>query len=86
MARVADDLWDRIPIPSYQWPGRIGSLSDKFHERRRAFLDSLIASPKDAAPWLVYADWLDERGDPRGEYLRLVHDLARSPTTSSGDG
>jgi len=45
----------------------------------RAFLDSLIASPKDAAPWLVYADWLDERGDPRGEYLRLVHDLAQRP-------
>src|SRR5262245_6313595 len=45
----------------------------------RAFLASLVGNPKDDAPWLVYADWLDERGDPRGEYLRLVHDLAIRP-------
>src|SRR5262249_35814264 len=24
----------------------------------------------------VYADWLEEHGDPRGEYLRLRHKLA----------
>jgi uncharacterized protein (TIGR02996 family) len=45
----------------------------------RAFLDSLLADPADAARWLVYADWLDDRGDPRGEYLRLVHELATHP-------
>jgi uncharacterized protein (TIGR02996 family) len=45
----------------------------------RAFLDSLVADPADAAGWLVYADWLDERDDPRGEYLRLVHELSTNP-------
>jgi len=25
----------------------------------------------------VYADWLEERGDVRGEYLRLEHQLAQ---------
>ena len=45
----------------------------------RAFLNSLLAMPDDAAPWLVYADWLDERGDARGEYIRLVQGLATKP-------
>lgn len=35
-----------------------------------AFIDAIIASPADEALRLVYADWLDERGDPRGRYLR----------------
>ena len=45
----------------------------------RAFLDALRADPADNARWLVYADWLDDRGDPRGEYIRLVHALAAHP-------
>jgi uncharacterized protein (TIGR02996 family) len=34
------------------------------------FLRALLAAPEDDALRLVYADWLEERGDPRGEYLR----------------
>jgi uncharacterized protein (TIGR02996 family) len=45
----------------------------------RAFINSLLAAPDDMAPWLVYADWLDERGDARGEYIRLVQSLATRP-------
>jgi uncharacterized protein (TIGR02996 family) len=37
-----------------------------------AFLASIAARPADALTRLVYADWLDERADPRGEYLRLL--------------
>jgi uncharacterized protein (TIGR02996 family) len=36
------------------------------------FLLAIAAAPRDEAPPLVYADWLDERSDPRGEYLRLL--------------
>ncbi len=36
-----------------------------------AFLHALRAFPEDDTRRLVYADWLDERGDLRGEYLRL---------------
>ncbi len=36
-----------------------------------AFLRALLASPDDNALRLVYADWLEERGDPRGTLLRL---------------
>jgi uncharacterized protein (TIGR02996 family) len=37
-----------------------------------AFIRAILAAPEDPAPRLVYADWLEERGDPRGEYLRLT--------------
>lgn len=39
-------------------------------------LNEVIANPADIAPRLVYADWLEERGDPRGEFIRLQCDLA----------
>jgi uncharacterized protein (TIGR02996 family) len=35
------------------------------------FLRELLAHPGDKVTRLVYADWLDERDDPRGEFLRL---------------
>ncbi len=35
-----------------------------------AFLRAIAAAPADDAPRLVYADWLDERGDPRADFLR----------------
>lgn len=36
------------------------------------FLKAIRESPEDPLPQLVYADWLDERGDGRGEIVRLV--------------
>lgn len=35
------------------------------------FLQAICESPDDVAPRLVYADWLDEQGDPRGEFIRV---------------
>ncbi len=35
------------------------------------FLDAIKANPDDAVTRLVYADWLEERGDARSEFLRL---------------
>jgi uncharacterized protein (TIGR02996 family) len=43
------------------------------------FLRAIQARPEDDATRLVYADWLEERGDIRGEYLRLEHQLAQAP-------
>jgi uncharacterized protein (TIGR02996 family) len=37
-----------------------------------AFLRAIALAPGDDAPRLVYADWLDDRGDPRADYVRLV--------------
>ena len=36
-----------------------------------AFLAAIRENPRDDTTRLVYADWLDERGDPRGEWLRI---------------
>jgi uncharacterized protein (TIGR02996 family) len=36
-----------------------------------SFLHALLASPDDSDLRLVYADWLEERGDPGGAFLRL---------------
>jgi uncharacterized protein (TIGR02996 family) len=35
-----------------------------------AFICAIRAAPDDETARLIYADWLDERSDPRGEYLR----------------
>jgi uncharacterized protein (TIGR02996 family) len=36
-------------------------------------LAQIAASPADAAPYLVYADWLQQRGDPRGRLIVIQH-------------
>jgi uncharacterized protein (TIGR02996 family) len=36
----------------------------------------IAAAPADDAPRLVYADWLEERGDPRGSFIRIQCALA----------
>jgi uncharacterized protein (TIGR02996 family) len=36
-----------------------------------AFLEAIFAGPDDETTRLVYADWLEERGDPRAEFMRL---------------
>jgi uncharacterized protein (TIGR02996 family) len=41
-----------------------------------AFLRAIREDPNDPARRLVYADWLEEQGDPKGEYLRLGCRLA----------
>jgi uncharacterized protein (TIGR02996 family) len=41
-----------------------------------AFVRALQDDPEDDTTALVFADWLDERGDPRGEFLRVQQELA----------
>lgn len=41
------------------------------HPDEIPFLNAILRAPKDDAPRLVYADWLEDRGDLRAEYLRL---------------
>src|SRR4051794_1631892 len=41
----------------------------------QAFLDDIIEHPDDDTPRLIYADWLDDQGDPasaaRAEFIRV---------------
>jgi uncharacterized protein (TIGR02996 family) len=41
------------------------------------FLDAIQKNPNDDVTRLAYADWLEERGDVRAEYLRLEYQRAR---------
>ena len=43
-----------------------------------AFLQAMQEHPEDNASRLIFADWLEERGDPRGELIRLLHTLTQS--------
>ena len=38
-------------------------------------LRTIITDPSDVFARLVYADWLEERGDPRGEFIRIQCEL-----------
>jgi len=48
------------------------------------FIEHLRANPEDEWLRLVYADWLDERGDPRGEFLRIECRMWSLPEISEG--
>lgn len=37
----------------------------------QAFLDAIREDPNDHSRRLVYADWLEERDDPLGEFIRI---------------
>lgn len=41
-------------------------------EHNPALIEELAAAPDELAPYLVYADWLIERGDPRGELISVM--------------
>jgi uncharacterized protein (TIGR02996 family) len=43
------------------------------------FLNDILKQPEDEANQLVYADWLEDRDDPRSEYLRLTLRLGKLP-------
>jgi uncharacterized protein (TIGR02996 family) len=44
-----------------------------------AFLDDIVANPDDPTLWLIFADWLEERDDPRTELVRLWQGLRLEP-------
>ena len=48
------------------------------------FLTEIYAAPDDDGPREVYADWLSERGDPRGELISLQLAAARGQGTPAG--
>src|SRR5262249_17492289 len=47
-----------------------------------AFLAAIAEAPDDRATRLVYADWLEERGDPRAELVRIEEERRAVPPYS----
>lgn len=49
-------------------------------ERREPALEAaIVASPENPGGYLVYADWLQQHGEPRGELIVVQHALAAAP-------
>jgi uncharacterized protein (TIGR02996 family) len=48
-------------------------------DRQRTFLDAITSNPDDLATRLVYADWLTEQGDPKGDFIRVQCQLEQLP-------
>ena len=48
----------------------------------RGFMAAIVANPEDDVPRLLYADWLEKHGDPRGEFIRVQCQRARLPEDS----
>jgi uncharacterized protein (TIGR02996 family) len=51
-------------------------------DQEAAFVQTILAHPEDESARLVYADWLEERGDPRGEFIRVEHEMTAVPVHS----
>src|SRR5437667_9156811 len=60
-------------------------FSPDFRETRvvavDAFLRTILEQPDADGPRLVFADWLEEHGDPHAELIRLQCELAHLPDT-----
>jgi uncharacterized protein (TIGR02996 family) len=43
-----------------------------------AFFQAMLEAPDDDAPRLIFTDWLQERGDTRGDFIRKHNDLSQT--------
>jgi uncharacterized protein (TIGR02996 family) len=48
-------------------------------DQRAAFMQAILADPEADGPRLIFADRLEEEGDPLGEFVRVQCELARLP-------
>lgn len=46
--------------------------------QEQVFLDDIAANPVDDMAKLVYADWLEEQGDPFGDFIRFVMGVGKT--------
>ncbi|MBA4189565.1 MAG: hypothetical protein C0467_16390 [Planctomycetaceae bacterium] len=46
-------------------------MSAAISDEDKAFIRAILNNPAELTGWLAYADWLDERDDPRAEFIRL---------------
>ena len=49
-----------------------------------AFVQEVRTNPQDDTPRLIFADYLDEAGDPRGEFIRVQVELSNLPVHDPG--
>jgi uncharacterized protein (TIGR02996 family) len=72
---VRAEAWARRPRPDRRLIA-FGAV-ERSSVDPAALLDAVLADPDAEAPRQVYADWLLEQGDPRGELIAVQTELAR---------
>jgi uncharacterized protein (TIGR02996 family) len=48
---------------------------------KESLLQEVLSHPEKDEPRLVFADWLEDQGDPRAEFIRLQCEIAQLPPT-----
>src|SRR5438067_13887980 len=61
----------RFPVPDAAMP-------EPLTDEDKGFIRSILDHPEELTTWLAYADCLDDRGDPRAEFLRLSVERKRA--------
>ena len=64
-------VWHHSPFFAQQF----AAITQRANPVEAAFVDEILSSQNDDAV-LVFADWLEERGDARAEYVRAMRDFA----------
>jgi len=54
--------------------------------KEEVILRAILAEPSDHTNLRIFADWLDEQGDPRAELLRLLHVLTQEISSPDRPG
>ena len=62
---------------------RVLAYPERVSDLEKQFLQAIAKNPDDEEARSVYADWLEQRGDPRGEYLRLDRIVLRNADSAT---
>jgi uncharacterized protein (TIGR02996 family) len=58
----------------------------KVRDAEAGFIEAIRQQSDDRSRWLIFADWLEERGDAHGELIRLQVHLSELPADDPGRG
>jgi uncharacterized protein (TIGR02996 family) len=72
-------IWRELQAKIYSGAVPNGPPPEPEPVENAPLLRAIDASPSDPAPYLVYADWLQQQGDPRGQLIILDHALLERP-------
>jgi uncharacterized protein (TIGR02996 family) len=79
-APLARSAYDKIIAEKEKKGYKLVSADDGATAASNAELEAaIVASPVDPAPYLVYGDWLQAQGDPRGELIAVQAALLDKP-------
>jgi uncharacterized protein (TIGR02996 family) len=67
------------PRPPAELPAELVEPDPPPGEREPSLEAAIARDPEAREPYLVYGDWLEGRGDPRGQLVAVQHELNKNP-------